>query len=102
MTIAEARAHEQKISAQFDEAKAFLDRVEAHAKKNQAQAEIEKINALKARKQEIEKKWHRHLKAAGAAALALKVKDDIQSEVERLKASLEEISTKLRSQANAN
>lgn len=91
MTIAEIKAHEKKISAQFDEAKALLEEVEAHAKKNKAQAEIDKINGLKTKKQEIEKRWQHHLKTAAEAALALKTKADIEADLTKLKSSLEEV-----------
>lgn len=102
MTIAEVKAHEEKISAQLHEAKALLEQVEAHARKKKAQAEIDTINGLKTKKQEIEKKWQQHLKTAGEAALALKVKADIEAEVAKLKSSLGELATKLQSQSSTN
>jgi hypothetical protein len=67
MTIAEVKAHEEKISAQLHEAKALLEEFEAHARKNKAQAEIEKITGLKAKKQEIEKKLRARGQHAGEA-----------------------------------
>jgi hypothetical protein len=102
MTIQEAKAHEEKISAQVHEARALFDEVEAHAKKNKAQAEIEKLNALKTKKQEIEQGWHRHLKTAGEAALALKIKSEIEADLAKFKSSLEEVAAKLKSQPSAN
>jgi hypothetical protein len=93
MTISEVKAHEEKIGAQFHEVKALLEAVEAHAKKNKAQAEITKIDALKAKKEEIEKKFHQHLKTAGEAVIALKVKSEIEPELAKLRSSLEEVST---------
>jgi hypothetical protein len=101
MTIAEMKAHEEKISAQLHEAKALLNEVEAHARKKKAQAEIEKINNLKTKNQEIEKKWHQHLKTAGEAALALKIKADIEAELAKLKTSAKEVATKLKNQSAA-
>lgn len=101
MTIEEMKAHEQKISAQLHEAKALLDQAEAHARKKKAQAEIDKINNLKAKKEEIEKKFHQHVKTAGEAALALKIRADIEAEVAKLKTSVEEVATKLKSQSAA-
>lgn len=102
MAIAEVKAHEEKISAQLHEAKALIDQIEAHAKKHKAQAEIEKLNGLKTKKQEIEKKWQQHLKTAGEAALALKIKADIEADLAKLKTSLEEVATKLKNQLSTN
>jgi hypothetical protein len=102
MTIAEIKAHEEKINAQLHEAKALLEQVEAHAKKTKAQAEIDKINALKTRKQEIEKKVHKLLKTAVEAKAAVQIKADIDAELAKLKTSLDEVGTKLKSQAAAN
>lgn len=101
MTIAEIKAHKEKINAQLREAKALLDEVKAHAKKKKAQAEIEKINNLKVKKEEIEKRFHSHLKTAGEAALALGIKADIEAELAKLKTSTEEVATKLKSQSAA-
>lgn len=101
MAIEEMKAHEEKISAQLHEAKALLDQVEAHARKKKAQAEIDKINNLKAKKEEIDKKFHQHLKTAGEAAVALKIRADIEAEVAKLKTSVEEVATKLKSQSAA-
>jgi hypothetical protein len=102
MTIAEAKAHEEKVSAQMHEVKALLNEIEAYARKNKAQAEIDKINGLKTKKEEIEKKWKQHLKTAGEAALALKIKADIEADLAKLKTSLEEVATKLRGQSETN
>jgi hypothetical protein len=101
MTVAEAKAHEEKISAQLHEAKALIDQVEAHAKKNKAEAQIEKINKAKAKKEAIEKKWHQHLKAAGAAAVAIKIKNDVEADLAQLKSFLQETAAQLESQAQA-
>jgi hypothetical protein len=102
MTVAEIKAHEEKISAQLHEAKGLIEQVEAHAKKNKAQAEIEKINTLKTKKQEIEKKLHELVKTGVAANVAVQIKSDIDTELAKLKTSLGEIATKLKSQASAN
>jgi len=102
MTTAEVKAHEEKISAQLHEAKALLDQIEAHARKRMAQTEIEKINDLKTKKQEIEKKWRQHLKTGGEAALALKMRADVEANLAKLKTSLEEIATKLKTQSVKN
>ena len=91
MTISEVKAHEEKITAKLHEVKALLEAVEAHAKQHKAQSEIDKINAFKARKEEIEKKFHHHLKTAGDAAMVLKIKSEIEPELAKLKSSLEEV-----------
>ncbi len=102
MTIAEVKAHEEKISAQLHEAKALLEEFEAHARKNKAQAEIEKITGLKAKKQEIEKKLQQLAKTGVAAKAAVQIKADIEAEVAKLKTSLGEIATRLKSQSSTN
>jgi len=102
MSNQEVKAHEEKINAQFHEAKALLDQIEAHARKHKAQSDLEKINALKTKKQEIEKKWHQHLKTVGVAAVALKVKSDVEAELAKLKASAEEFASKQNAQAAAS
>jgi hypothetical protein len=91
MTIAEIKAHEEKVNAQLHEAKALLEAAEAHAKKNMAQAEIDRIKAFKAKREEIEKKFHQHLKTAVDAAVALKIKSEIEPEIAKLKSSLQEV-----------
>lgn len=93
MTIAEAKAHEEKISAQLHEAKALIDQVEAHAKKNRAQAKIEKLNTLKTKRQEIENKLHQLMKVGVAADVAAHIKAEIDAELGKLRTSLEELST---------
>jgi len=102
MTIAEINAHHDKINAQLQEAKALIEQIEAHARKNKAQSEIEKLNDLKTKRQAIEKKWQKHLKTVGEAALALKVKSDVEAELAKLKGTLEEVSAQVQSQAQAS
>jgi len=100
MTFAEAKAHEDKISAQLHEAKALLDEIEAQAKKKKAQAEIETITDLKARKQEIDKKWQ-DLKSAGEAKVGAHIKADIEADIAKFKASLDHFRTKRKSHSAA-
>lgn len=99
MTISDIKAHEEKFNAKLHEVKALLDAVEAHAKTNQAQSEIERFNTLKAKKEEIEKRFHHHLKTAGEAAVALKIKSEIEPELAKLKTSLEEVAATHKSPA---
>jgi hypothetical protein len=100
MTVAEIKAHEQKISAQLHEAKALLEEFEAHARKKKAQAEIEKITALNTKRQEIDKKLHQLLKTGVEAKVAVQIKADIDAELVKLKTSLEDLSTKFQSQSS--
>ena len=101
MNIAEIKAYQEKVNAQLQEAKAVLNGLEAHAKGKLAQSEIDAINRLKAKHQEIEKKVHHELKTAGEVAVAAKVKTDIDSEVAKFKASLDQVSAKVNKQPAA-
>jgi uncharacterized metal-binding protein len=101
MNIVEVKAYEQKINAQLHEAKALLDGFEAHAKGKLAQSEIDAISHLKTKHQEIEKKVHHDLKTAGAVAVAAKVKSDIDAEITKFKASVDQLAAKVRSQPMA-
>ncbi|HEX8800483.1 MAG TPA: hypothetical protein VF772_17825 [Terriglobales bacterium] len=101
MNIAEIKAYQEKINAQLQEAKAVLNGLEAHAKGKLAQSEIDAINRLKAKHQEIEKKVHQDLKTAGEVAVAAKVKTDIDSEMTKFKSSLDQLSAKVKSQSAA-
>ena len=102
MTIAELKAHQDKISAQLHEAKARLEEFEAHARKNKAQAEIEKISGLKAKKQEIEKKLQQLAKTGVEAKAAVQIKANIEADLDKLKTSLGEIATRLKNQPSQN
>ena len=101
MNIAEIKAYQEKVNAQLQEAKAVLNGLEAHAKGKLAQSEIDAINRLKAKHQEIEKKVHQDLKTAGEVAVAAKVKTDIDSEMTKFKSSLDQLSAKVKSQSAA-
>ena len=98
MNIAEVKAYQDKITAQLHEAKALLNGFEAHAKGKLAQSEIDTIARLKAKNQEIEKKVHQDFKAAGAVAVAAKVKSDIDAEITKFKSSLDQLAIKVKSQ----
>lgn len=98
MTITEMKAHLDKINAQLQEAKALLHEAEAHAKRKRAEAEIERLNALKTKQQEIDKKWE-HLKTIGEAGLAMKVRAEVEADLAKLRGSLEEIASRVKTQA---
>ena len=98
MNIPEIKAYQEKISAQLQEAKALLNGFEAHAKGRLAQSEIDTIAHLKATNQEIDNKVHHDLKAAGAVAVAEKIKSDIDGEIAKLKTTLNQLTVKVKSQ----
>jgi DNA-binding transcriptional MerR regulator len=102
MTIAEIKAHQEKVGAQLHEAKALLEEFEAHARKNKAQAEIDTIKGLKAKKQGIEEKLQHLVKTGVEAKAATQIKADIDAELGKLKTSLEEVKTKLKGQPAAH
>ena len=90
---------EEKINAQMRESKARLDALEARAKEKNAQAEIATINNLKAKKQEINAKLQ-DLKKSGEAKAA-QVKPEIDADVAKIKAALDQLSSKLGSDVRA-
>ena len=98
MNEAEIKAYQEKVRAQLQEAKAVLNGFEAHVKGKLAQSEIDTIARLKAKHQEIDKKVHQDLKAAAEVALATKIKSDIDAEMAKFKASLDQLNAKLKSQ----
>jgi hypothetical protein len=102
MNVAEIKAYREKIHAQLEEAKAVLSGFEAHAKGKLAQSEIETINRLKAKHQEIDKKVHQDLNVGAEVTLAAKVKSDIDAEMAKFKASLDQLAAKAKSQPAAH
>jgi len=94
MSTPDTKAYEQKVSAQLQQTKAQLGELEAHAKGKMAQAEIDTINRLKSKHQEIDKK-RQDLKTASDAK-AGQVKAEIDADVAKLKTSLADLSMKLK------
>jgi len=90
----DTKAYEEKINAQLQQAKAQLSEFEANAKAKASPAQIETINRLKAKHQEIDKK-RQNLKTAGDAK-AGQVKAEIDADVAKLKTSLADLGTKLK------
>lgn len=88
------KAYEEKINSLLQQAKAQLGELEARAKGKAAQAEIDTINRLKTKHQEIEKK-RQVLKTVGDAKVG-EVKAEIDADVAKLKALLAELGTKLK------
>jgi predicted RNase H-like nuclease (RuvC/YqgF family) len=101
MNIAEIKAYQAKVGAQLQEAKALLNGFEAHAKGKLAQSEIDTISSLKAKHQEIDKKVHQDLKSTGEVTVAAKVKSDIDTEIAKFKASLDQLAAKAKNQPTA-
>jgi len=99
VTVAEVKAHEEKISAQLDEARAPVEEIEAHARRNKAEAKIERLKALKTKREEIEKKLHQLMKIGVEATVATQLKADIDAELAKLKTSLGEFGMKRKSQS---
>ena len=91
----EIKAYGEKLGAQLEEAKSQIRAIEAHHKGKEAQA---KIDALKTKAQEIEKKHHT-LKTIGALATAAVIKSEIEAHLAKLKGELEQFNTKVQSQA---
>jgi vacuolar-type H+-ATPase subunit H len=91
------KAFEEKLSAQLQEAKSQIDGIEARAKGKMAQAEIDAISGLKTQRQEIEKK-RQDLKTSGEAKAA-QLKSEIEADMAKFKTSLDQLGTKVKSQA---
>src|SRR5579859_5495126 len=90
------KAFEEKVSAQLQEAKSKIDEIEGHAKGKMAQAEIDAINNLKSKRQEIDKK-RQDLKTSSEAR-AVQIKAEIESDMSKFKASLDQFGAKVKSQ----
>ena len=93
------KSFEDKVYAQLQEAKAQLEKLEATAKGKIAQAEVDALNALKTRRQEIEKK-QQELKTAAAGKVA-QLKTEIESEAAKFKESLNQLQSKFKAHTAA-
>lgn len=94
MSTPETKAYEEKVNAQLQQAKAQLGEFEAHAKGKMAQAEIDTINRLKSKHQEIDKK-RQDLKTVSDAKVG-QIKAEIDADVAKLKTSLADLGTRLK------
>jgi hypothetical protein len=94
MSTPEIKAYEDKVNAQLQQVKAQLGEFEAHAKGKMSQAEIDAINRLKSKHQEIDKK-RQDLKTVSDAKVS-QVKAEIDAEVAKLKTSLADLGTRLK------
>ena len=91
----EIKAYAEKLGAQLEEAKSQIRAIESHHKGKEAQA---KIDALKTKAQEIEKK-HDTLKTIGEVSTAAVIKSEIEAHLAKLKGELEQFNTKVQSQS---
>lgn len=91
------KAYAEKLGAQLEEAKSQIQAIEAHHKGKEAQA---KIDALKTKAHEIEKKHHT-LKTIGEVGTAAVIKSEIEAHLAKLKGELEQFNTKVQSRAAA-
>jgi len=94
---AEPKTFAEKVSAQLHDAKSQIEAIEAGAKGKLPQAEVEAINGLKTMRREIDKK-SQDLKTSGEEKAA-QVQAEIESDLAKLKTSLEQFRTKVKSQA---
>lgn len=89
-----AKAREEKLEAKLQQAKAKLEGLAATAKEGKAQAEIDAIIALRAKRGEIEAKI-REFKVAGAAKASL-IKADIEANVADFEAEVSKLAARLK------
>jgi hypothetical protein len=101
MNAAEIKAYQEKVNAQLQEAKGVLNTLEARAKGKMAQSEIDAIQRLKAKHEEIDKKVHHDLKAGAEVTVAAKAKSDIDEDIAKFKTSLDQLAAKVKSQSAA-
>jgi hypothetical protein len=90
-----AKALKDKINAKLQQAKAKLEGLEATAKERKAQAEIEAITALRAKRDNIQARVQ-EFTAAGEAK-ASQVKSDIETNVANFEAEVSRLAAKLKS-----
>jgi F0F1-type ATP synthase membrane subunit b/b' len=88
------KAYEDKVKAQVQEAQAKLEQFEAKAKEKTAQVDIAVISSLKTAKQHIDQKVH-DLKTTHDAHVAC-AKADIDADVARFTASVDELAAKFK------
>jgi hypothetical protein len=91
------KAFEDKVSAQLQEAKAKIEEIEARAKVQKAQAQIDALKHLEKNRLEIETARHA-LKTLGEAKAA-EAKAEIEAKLTKLRASVDEVGAKLKSHA---
>jgi len=89
------KALKDKINAKLQQAKAKLEGLEATAKERKAQAEIEAITALRAKRDNIQARVQ-EFTAAGEAK-ASQVKSDIETNVANFEAEVSRLAAKLKS-----
>ena len=88
------KTYEDKIRAELQQFDTRLQEFEARDKHRTAQAEIDAINHLKKRKQEIETR-RQELRTASDARIQ-QVKSQIDTDLAKLKSSLDQLTTRLK------
>lgn len=96
----EPKTFEEKVSAHLHDAKSQIEAIEASAKGELAQAEVDAINSLKKQRQEIEKK-SQDLKTSGQERAA-QIKAEIEADIAKFNAAVERFGAKLKSKAATN
>ena len=102
MTVqnAQIKAYEEKIRAELQKRRAEIMELEAGAKSDFAQAQIDLLKDAKAFQKEIEEKLH-ELKTTGDGN-AEQVKAYIDAKMAKLKNSLEQLASKVKGHAKAS
>jgi hypothetical protein len=93
-TSATLKAYEDKVTAQVQEGKTKLEQLEAKAKEQGAQAELNAINTLKSTRESIQRKVQ-DLKTTHENHMA-HAQTAIDTDVAAFKARIEELSAKLK------
>jgi hypothetical protein len=93
----EPKTFEEKVSAHLHEAKSQIEAIEASAKGELAQAEVDAIKSLKKQRQEIEKK-SQDLKTSGGAKAA-QITAEIEADIAKFNAAVEQFGAKLKSKS---
>jgi len=92
---AKPKTFEEKVSAHLDETKSQIEAIEESAQGKLAQADADAIKSLRTARHEIDKK-SQELRTAGKVDAA-RIKAEIEADMAKFKASLEQFGTKLKS-----
>ena len=90
----ERKTFEETVRSQLERSKSQMEEIEALAKGRASQAEIDAINALKKKRQEIDTKYQ-ELKTSAQT----KAKTEIQADLEKFNVMLGQVAAKLKSPA---
>ena len=93
----EPKTFEEKVSSHLHEAKSQIEAIEASAKGELAQAEVDAVKSLKKQRHEIEKK-SQDLKTSGDGKAA-QIKAEIEADIAKFNAAVEQFGAKLKSKS---